>query len=447
MAYKKILLVTLALVLVCGSVPLFANGQNDSDSKGGPKTLEVFAFAGPIKEPFWQAAVAEYKSKNPNVDVALTVGPKINDQFRVNLAAGNAPDVYFSAGAGKVTVPQLVAEDLLASLDDLLAGPDWDNTGSLADSIIPGRVQKIDGATYGLEVPFHLAGFFYHEPTFKKNGWKVPENFDDFLAVAPKIQAAGVAPMVTTGVYPYYFEHFVMRGSVAAAGGAQALLDWANLKPGFFTSDAFKGVIEKLETTIKKGYLMPESLGLNHTASQTEWVHGKAALIPCGTWIESEMKNDFAEGFADGIRFLPSFMIDSDEEFIVTPYGNAPVTVLKGNEEKEAKDFIRALYSPKVMAQLTELTNILSNVPAANKMSKKSPAIASAVGWLESSPSLNWPVGGYATQDITKTLQGNLQSLMAGEITADELCENMEKAAARVREDKSITYFDAYIPE
>ena len=438
-------IVAASLISIGLFAPVFAEGQKETADT--TDSLEVFAFAGPIKEAFWQEAITEYNSRYPDVEVSLTAGPKINDQVRINIAAGNAPDIYFSAGAGKITIPQMVAEDLILPLDGLLNGPDWNDKGTLKDSLINGRVQKIDGTTYGIEVPFHLVGFFYHEPTFAENGWKVPENFDDFRRIAPEIQAKGISPMVTTGVYPYYFEEFVMRGAVAAAGGKQALLDWANLKPGFFTSPIFKSVVEKYEWTITRGYQMPESAGLNHTASQTEWVHSKAALIPCGTWIESEMKNDFPEGFAEGIRFLPSFFIDNSQDMIVTPYGNAPVTVLKGDGEENAKNFIRALYAPEVMAKLTEITNILSNVPEANSISQKSPAISSAVDWYENAQSINWPVGGYATQDITKTLQGNLQSLMSGQITAEELCSNMEAAAEKVRSDKNISYFDAYIPE
>jgi len=442
---KKILCA--GLLGFCMTGALFAAGQGETGEASSSGSLDIFAFAGPIKEAFWQEAVTEYNSRSPEVTVSLTAGPKINDQVRINIAAGNAPDIYFSAGAGKITIPQMVAEDLILPLDELLAGPDWEGSKTLKDTLISGRVQKIDGITYGIEVPFHLVGFFYHEPTFTANGWDVPADFDEFMQLAPEIQASGMAPMVTTGVYPYYFEEFVMRGAVASAGGPQALLDWANLKPGFFTSDVFRGVVEKYEWTIKNGYQMPETPGLNHTASQTEWVHSKAALIPCGTWIESEMKNDFPEGFADGIRFLPSFFIDKGKDMVVTPYGNAPVTILRGDSEKEAMDFVRALYSPEVMAKMTEITNILTNVTEANAISKKSPAITSAVNWNENAESLNWPVGGYATQDITKTLQGNLQGLMSGQITADELCRNMEKAAEKVRSDKTITYFDAYIPE
>lgn len=431
------------MLIVLSGAMVFATGQTESSSN---EVLEIAVFAGPIRTEFWQVAIGEFKTRFPDVEVKLTAGPKVSDQVRINIATGDTPDVYFSAGAGKISVEQLVTEGLIIPLNDLLESTEWNGNGTLGDSLIPGRIQKLNGSIYGIEVPFHLAGFFYHEPTFKKHGWEIPNNFNEFMELAPRIAATGISPMVTTGIYPYYFEHFVMRNSVISEGGLQAALDWVNLEPGFFVSDVFKGVVEKLEWIVQNGYLMDESIGLNHTASQSEWIHGKAAFIPCGTWLESEMKNDFPEGFSDGIRFMPSFLIDPGSSFRVVYYGNAPITVFKGNNETMAKEFIKALYSPQVMSQLTAITNIMTNVPAANDISPKSPAINSAIDWLNKHESTGWPVGGYSTQDVTKVIQGNLQALMSGELTSDEFCKNVEAVAENVRNDASISYFEAYIP-
>jgi N-acetylglucosamine transport system substrate-binding protein len=254
--------------------------------------------------------------------------------------------------------------------------------------------------------------------------------------------------MTSTGKYPYYFEHFVLRGAVAAEGGAQALLDWKELKPGFFTSDVFKNVIKKYEWVVKNGYLLEGSEALNHVESQLEWINGNTAFVTSGTWIESEMSKDFPEGFKDGIRYLPSFFVDADSEMAVVPYGDASIAVFKdGGNTAAAKEFVKALYSEKMMMKMTEITNILSNVPSANQKAAKSPAIESALGWLNSLNQVAWPEGGYITQEITKDLQSLLQALMVGDETADSFCEKLEATAERIRKDSSVTFIDAYIPE
>ena len=46
-----------------------------------------------------------------------------------------------------------------------------------------------------------------------------------------------------------------------------------------------------------KGYFEKGAMGMDHTGSQMEFVLGKAAMIPCGTWLGSEMKKQISPGF------------------------------------------------------------------------------------------------------------------------------------------------------
>jgi len=54
----------------------------------------------------------------------------------------------------------------------------------------------------------------------------------------------------------------------------------------------------------KKGYFEKGAVALSHTESQQDFLQGKAAMIPCGTWLESEMKNVMPPG-AKMAFFLP----------------------------------------------------------------------------------------------------------------------------------------------
>ena len=47
----------------------------------------------------------------------------------------------------------------------------------------------------------------------------------------------------------------------------------------------------------ENGYIMEGTEGLNHTESQAEWLKGNAAFIPCGIWLENEMKDMIPDGF------------------------------------------------------------------------------------------------------------------------------------------------------
>lgn len=451
-------LVSIVALSLLASSMLFASGRTETPSPSvTPSTsgattaiagkLDVYAFSGPIKAEFWQDVVTEFNSRYPNVSVHLVANPTVNSEIRPRIVAGNPPGVYFNAGAGRITVDQLYNEGLILQLDDLLNGKDWSGSATLRDTIASNALDVIDGKTWGIELPFQLVGFYYNKDVFDKNGWTVPTNFDEFLAVAPKMVAQGVAPMVTTGVYPYYFTDFVLREALAAEGGPQALIDWVELKPGFFTSPVFENVIKKYQTVIDKGYLLAGSEGMNHIQSEQEWINGKAAMVTSGTWIESEMAKDFPPGYTQGVRFVPSFFIDKGVKPVVSPYGSATVMIFKKGNAPAAEEFVRTLFSKKMMIHMTELTNIMSNVPAANAEAKKSPAIQSALDWWNKAQRVPMPQGGYLTSDVNQALYAQLQALMTKQVTAEQLCQTVEAAAAKVRADKSVKFIKAYFPK
>jgi len=448
---KKTTTVLLAALILCGAaLGTWASGQKEEEKAKGPAikgNLEVYVFSGPIKKEFWDEAVAEFTARYPEVNVKLVAIAKIHDQVRPKIVAGDPPDLYFNAGAGRIMVEQLYEEKLALQLDDLLNEKNWEGTKRFRDTILSYRFNVLEGKTWGIQLPFHLIGFYYHEPSLKKLGITAPQDFPEFMEYGAKLHGQGVAPMVTTGIYPYYFTHFVMRGAVAAAGGKQAFIDWKELKPGFFTSSVFKDVIRKYEEVIKKGYLLKGSEGMNHTESQLQWIQDKAAFVTSGTWIESEMSKDFPAGYTEGIRFTPSFFVDKGVQRVISPYGDASMVIFKGKNEAAAKEFLKALYSIKIMASMTELTNILSNVPEANAQAKKSPAIQSAMAWMDKLPQIAWPEGGYITAEVDNTLSAKLQALMTGQISTDELAAAVEASAEKVRNDKSVTFLKAYFPE
>lgn len=439
----------LVLLLAFTGLAFGTGGREEARGEAGEISgeLSVYAFAGPIREEFWQYAVDAFNERYPDVEVELVANARVHDQVRPLLVAGNPPDVYFNAGAGRITVDQLFAEELIIPLDEMLDGPAWDSEGTMRDSILSYRLNVLEGETWGLQLPFHLIGFFYNQQVFEDNGWGVPTNFEEFRGIAEDIMADGVTPISTTGVYPYYWEHFVLRGAVAAAGGRQAFIDWAELRPGFFESDVFLDPIRRYEEVIQNGWLLEGSEARNHTESQLEWIFGNAAMVTSGTWIESEMSADYPDGFTDDIRFLPTFFVGADEEPVISPYGNASVAIFQGGNEAAAQEFVRALYSVDVMSTMTEMTNIMSNVPAANDNAEKSPAITSALEAMDRYDQIAWPEGGYLTNEVTAALSAQLQSLMIGGTTAEELGAAVEAAAERVRNDSSVPFIPAYFPE
>ena len=66
--------------------------------------------------------------------------------------------------------------------------------------------------------------------------------------------------------------------------------------------------------------------GLTHTESQTAWLQGKAAFIPCGNWLENEMKGLIPDTFNMVCQPTPSLSADKVPFQGIQAGGGATVT-------------------------------------------------------------------------------------------------------------------------
>ena len=69
------------------------------------------------------------------------------------------------------------------------------------------------------------------------------------------------------------------------------MIDIDNLVDRAWYIPAVVDSVKELYTLAENDYIIEGTAGLNHTESQAEWLKGKAAFIPCGTWLENEMKD------------------------------------------------------------------------------------------------------------------------------------------------------------
>ena len=106
-----------------------------------------------------------------------------------------------------------------------------------------------------------------------------------------------MAPWIYQGKYPSYMEFGVLQAQIYKRGGMQPMIDIDNLVDKAWYNPAVVDSVNELYTLTENGYIIEGVEGLNHTESQAEWLKGKAAFIPCGTWLENEMKGSIPDNF------------------------------------------------------------------------------------------------------------------------------------------------------
>lgn len=110
-------------------------------------------------------------------------------QLVVRVRSGNAPDIAYVPQPGllqtlvKETGKVVEAPDSVAANVDEWFGEDWKGYGTVDDTF------------YAAPLGANVKSFVWYSPkVFEKNGWEIPETWDDMIALSDKIAATGMKP-------------------------------------------------------------------------------------------------------------------------------------------------------------------------------------------------------------------------------------------------------------
>ena len=137
----------------------------------------------------------EYEKRGGKWIDGASVGPQAEHAAVLNAIAGGNPPAAFQWNIG-VAVRQLAEQGLLANLDDMASAGDWKR------HLPPLLVKNITVDGHVIAVPVNLHGanwMFYSTKVFSALNMAPPNTWDEFLAEADKIKAAGYLPIAMGG--------------------------------------------------------------------------------------------------------------------------------------------------------------------------------------------------------------------------------------------------------
>jgi glucose/mannose transport system substrate-binding protein len=179
----------LCLLFLAATTALFAYQASAQDAQvmhwwtsgGESKAVGVFA--------------REYEKRGGKWLDAASVGPQAEHAAVLNAIAGGNPPAAFQWNIG-VAVRQLAEQGMLANLDDLARAGEWQA------HLPPLLVKNITVDGHVIAVPINLHGanwMFYSTKVFDDLHMAPPQNWDEFLAQADKVKAAGYLPIAMGG--------------------------------------------------------------------------------------------------------------------------------------------------------------------------------------------------------------------------------------------------------
>ncbi|HEY9249355.1 MAG TPA: extracellular solute-binding protein, partial [Rariglobus sp.] len=282
-------------------------------SATAPLELDIPVLVAGYGTAFYEETAREFEALRPGVKVRIGGNPRINDQVRIRVMAGDDPD----ATDAVLLYPNLIKAGRILDLAPYLDGPDWEGDARWRDTFLPGVLDRwttpgpapaageSKAPVYGLPFAHAVWTVFYDKKRFRENGWTAPRTWDEFFALCEKMERAGVAPLSLPGVFMRYGDAF-LRAAHYNLVGAEGWRAYNRLEAGTRTDPRFlraAGVLQQLSTR----HLVKGWEGMTHTAAQLAFIDGRAAMTISASWFASEMRGKLPADFELGAMNLPVF--------------------------------------------------------------------------------------------------------------------------------------------
>jgi multiple sugar transport system substrate-binding protein len=270
----------LTALAVAGALVMTACGAaDDSPGAGGDKPVDSLKFYN--DKPAWKDAFAQVSAAGTK-DVGVGITPTGHSDanaysafIRSSFRTKAKPDL-FTWHTGK-KLEDLVDQGLIAETTK-----QWEK--AVADGNIPkGLRQYFTVGDKQYCVPLFAAYWvmYYNKFIFAKAGVTPPKTWQELIAVADRVKAAGVKPFYDTNVL-FSFVWF----ETLLAGKDPDLYDALAAGKAKYTDPGVVEVMNDWKKMIAAGYFSDPGL---KTEPQTQLKNGNVAMVNLGTWFSGSL--------------------------------------------------------------------------------------------------------------------------------------------------------------
>lgn len=406
-----------------------------------PVDAEGVFFSGGFGHDYIQFAADLFAKVHPGSSVSVEPIQGVGEKLRPRFVGGNPPDVIDNSGAGNLDFGALVAEGQLMDLAPLMSALSLDTPGkTVAETLFPKSQDGgvVDGKQYALNIAYSVAGIWYSSSLFEEKGWTYPATWPEMMDMCETIKSAGIAPWTYQGKYPGYMIFGLLSGLIFKKGGVQAMIDIDNLVDGAWEQAAVLDSLKEMYMLAENDYIMEGTEGLNHTESQAEWLKGNAVFIPCGIWLENEMKDMIPDGFDMVIDQAPgegnAARAEGGEPFIVPS---------KAKNPEAGMEYLRCIISKESSKWFAVNVSAMMPVIGGTEGVTISTGMQSAVAMVEKCGDNVFPgmrYGGWYS-DLGKEASAKMGDMLTKRISPEQFVEAVQAMADKVKADPEVTKF------
>ena len=423
---KKIGLAALCIALLSVGV-VFAAGQTEK-AAGGTVVLKM-GDPHPDRATGWGAVIekinAEFKAAHPGVEI---VTESYQDQawqekVKIYATANQLPDVmkYWS-------FPTLLKPLAESGFVEPLNKAEFAKYGYMAGSL---EGNEIGGKLYGIPLSGDLWVIYVNKKIFADAGVALPTTWEEIVAAVPKFKAKNIVPLVTDGKdgWPLCitFDNFYQR----ITGDFNAI-DAAVSRKGSFNTPDFVKAAKYMQDLAKAGVFQADLVTSDYGASRNLFGQERAAMYIMGSW-EMGLGTDpnFSQAFRDNLDVIKFPVVAGGKgkaDDLMAWFGGNYIINAKSKNKALALEYLK-MFAEKFPAYAWEagaafpaqkVTPRATDSVAAKKLLQFAAEAKSTSG----TPSLD-----QGTAAFKETEQDLCRQLMAGIITPEDFCKQLDAAA------------------
>lgn len=270
-ARKTTKLCLMAAAVVAPLTLTACSGGADGDSGSDKAQVRMLVnLTDNLTKTYWNDLVKPFEDKT-GIDVKIEgpSGTNVSETFSSQLAAGTAPDVIQS-----IFPDDQIAPELLDLTDE-----SWVADTPMVDTY------ALDGKKLVAGVGSQAQSLVYYNKTaFEKAGiTRTPQTWDEMTADLGKLEDAGYTPLQTAGQWETGLQ--LQQLWHPTLNTQHSKWQTAVSNDELTLGDAFQPMFEHYADWLKQGYIAKSDVGLDPTTADANFIGGKAAMYPLGSWL------------------------------------------------------------------------------------------------------------------------------------------------------------------
>lgn len=212
-----------------------------------------------------------------------------------------------------------------------------------------------DGKLYGLPRNTDVAVIYYNQKMFDDNNWKIPTTYDELLALAKDINAAGITPMAMDGGDGWPMAVYLTDVLYKLTASDYSDIVSNAIKTGDFSDKNLQKATELLKQAADAKLFQTGYDSQDYGTAQNLFTNGQAAMYYMGSWDASMALNeDITKDVRDNIRAFTMPVVDGGKAKAtdITAWNGGGYAVSANSEVKaEAIKFLNYMYQPDKLSK------------------------------------------------------------------------------------------------